>query len=119
MNALEIRSADGHITTPLIGDGSVVHQSAHDIEHLIVKEEIRDKAWWLERHRQKETMWPAIWFVATLLEGGQEMRPKRVPASIDQGPGKVFFEYAIAVLLEFADLVLGGAHLQLTALQKY
>src|SRR6266702_3799577 len=106
MNALVFRSAEGHITAPLIGDCSAIHHTSHDTEHLIVKEEFWNKARWLERQRQKVAIGAAVGLVAVVLKIPEENRPKRVSASIDQAPRKLSFEYAIALVLDLGDLVL-------------
>src|ERR1017187_10371009 len=106
MNGLAIRAAEGHITAPLIGDDPVVHQAAHDTQHLLVKEEVRSKARWLKGHREKVSVRAAVRFVAVGLEIGEEHRPERTAAGIHQGPGKMSSEYAKAPVLDLADLVL-------------
>lgn len=105
MNALVLRSAERYITTPLIGDRSVVRHAPHDTEHLMVKEECWNKARWLERHWQKVAMGAAVRLVAVVLEVREENRPERVSACIDQGPREVFSEDAVAPVLDLGDLV--------------
>jgi hypothetical protein len=51
-------------------------------------------------------MWATVRLVAMVLEIREENRPKRLSASIDQGPRKVLPEYAIALVLDFGNFVL-------------
>jgi hypothetical protein len=106
MNALVIRAAERRITAPLIGNYPVVHHATHDAQHRVVKEEVWNKARWIEGHREKVAMRAAVRLVAVGLEISQENRPKRASAGIDQGPCKMFSEYAIAPVLDRDDLVL-------------
>src|ERR1035438_4479783 len=106
MNALVIRAAERHITAPLIGNYPVVQHATHDAQHLVVKEEVWNKARWLKGHREKVAMCPAVRRVAVGFEISQETRPKRISAGIDQGPCKMLPEYAIAPVLDLDDLVL-------------
>ena len=94
MNALVVRSAKRHITSPLIGDYSVVHHAVHDAEHLSVKEEFWNKARRLEGHWQEMAVGAAVRLVAVVLEIREEKRPKPVSTSIDQRLREVFSEYA-------------------------
>jgi hypothetical protein len=105
MNGLIIRAAERHITAPLIGNYPVVHNATHDAQHLVVKEEVRSKARWIKGHREKVAMRAAIRLVAVGFEISEENRPKRALAGIDQGPRKMFSEYAIALVADLDDLV--------------
>jgi hypothetical protein len=84
-NALLIRAAERHITAPLIGIGNypVVHHATHDTQHLVVKEEGRSKARWLNGHREKVAMRAAVRFVAVGFEISEENQPKRTSPGID------------------------------------
>ena len=82
------------------------HHAPHDIQQLIIKEEFWSEAWWLEGHKEEVAMRTAVRFVSVGLEMSQETWPKRISTSIDQGQPKVFFEYAIALISDLADLVL-------------
>jgi hypothetical protein len=106
MNALVLRAAERHITAPLIGNDPVVHDATNNTQHIVVKEEIRSKAWWLKRHGEKVAIRASGRLLAVGLEMRKENRPKRASAGIDQGPRKMFPEYAIAPVLNLDDLVL-------------
>ena len=41
MHALILRSAQRHIAAPLAGNDTVVHEAAHDTEHVRIEEELR------------------------------------------------------------------------------
>src|ERR1041384_523755 len=62
MWVLVLRSNDGHVTAPLVGDDPIVHQSAHNTENVRVKEELRGEAKRIERHGQKVAMRPMVRF---------------------------------------------------------
>jgi hypothetical protein len=64
------------------------------------------KARWFKGHGDKVAVRAPVRFVAVGLEISEENRPKRTLAGIDQGPLKMFSEYAIAPFLDFDDLVL-------------
>ena len=106
MNALVIRALKRRIATPLIGDHPVVHDAPHDLQYLIVKEELRGEARRLEGHRKKVAMRAAVGLVAARSEISEETRPKSVPASLDQGRGKMFSKYAVAFVPDLGDPVL-------------
>lgn len=72
----------------------------------MVKEKLRVEAWRLERHREIVAMRAAVWRVAMDPKVSEEKRPKGVSASIDPGRCKMFFEDAIALVLDLDDLVL-------------
>src|ERR1035438_3105038 len=105
VNALIIRTAERHITAPLIGNYPFVHDPAHDTQHLVVKKEVRSKAWWIEGHREKVAIWAAVWLVAVGFEISDENRPKRASASLDRGSRKMFPEDAIPLVADLSDLV--------------
>ncbi len=100
---LVLRASEWDIAAPLVGHYLRVHCTTDDIEDLRAKKELRSKARWLERHRQKVTMRAAVRFVSMVLEVREENRPKGVSASIDHGAWQARPEYAVSVLLDFED----------------
>src|ERR1035438_7311519 len=118
MNALVIRVAERHITAPLIGHYSVVHRAAHDAQHLVVKEEVWNKARWLKGHREKVAMRAAVRLMAAGFEISEQNRPKRASAGIDHGPCKMFSEYAIAPVSDLDDLVLNPCQFAFSAIHQ-
>ena len=105
MNALIIGTTERHVTAPLICNYPIVHDATHDAQHLVVKEEVRSKARWIKGHREKVAMPAAVRLVAVGFEISEEDRPERASAGIDQGPRKMFLEYAIAFVADLDDLV--------------
>ena len=103
MNILVHRSAEGHITTPLIGDDPIAEDAPDDPQHLAVKEELGREAGRRERHREEVSVGAPIGLVAVVREVGEERRPKCVPACIDEGLGKASGNDAVALLLEFRE----------------
>jgi len=95
-----------HIAAPLIGDDSIVHNAPRDTEHFVVEEEVRCKAGWIKGHRKKVAMRAAVRLVG--LEPGEEHRPKRVTACIDQRRREMFSEYAIAFIADVHDIVVAA-----------
>jgi len=106
MNALVIRAAERRITAPLISDYPVVHHATNDTQHRVVKEEVRSKALRFKRHREKVAMRAAVRLVTVDIEISEKNRPKRTSAGIDQGPRKMFSEYAITPVLDLDNPVL-------------
>ena len=106
MNALVIRAWERHIAAPLVGNHPLVHYSADNAEHFIVKEKFCSEAWPRKGHGKKVAMRAAIRLVAVSLEIVEKKRPKRNAASLDRGPREMLFEHAIALVLDLDDLVL-------------
>jgi hypothetical protein len=50
-------------------------------------------------------VWASVRFIAVDFEIREEKRPKRNSASIDQGRLKIFLENAIALFLDFDNLI--------------
>jgi hypothetical protein len=98
---LVLRAPKRHIAAPLVGHYSAVHGTTDDIENLRVKKELRSKARWLERHRQKVTMSASVWFVFVVLEVCKENRPKRFSTSIDHVFRQMCPEHAVSLRVYF------------------
>src|SRR5688572_21758999 len=106
MNTLIVRPLQSDVTTPLIGDHSIIHQASHDTQHLFIKEEFRHEAWRLKRHWDEVTTRPPIRFVVVNFEISEQPWPKRLSASINEGSREVLFEHAIALLSKVCKLIM-------------
>jgi hypothetical protein len=62
---------------------AVVHEATHNAQHFAIEVELRRETRWLESHGEEMAMRAAIRRPAAR-EMGEQTRPERVPARIDQ-----------------------------------
>lgn len=102
---LILRAAQRHVAAPLVGDDPIVHQSAHDAQHIRIEKELRRETWRLERHRQEVAMRTAIRGGAAV-EIREQAWPERLSTCVNEMGWEMFAEDAIAAALNVGDRVL-------------
>jgi hypothetical protein len=88
----------------LVSNDPVIHESAHNTQYAIVKEELWCKDWRLERHGQKVAMRPTVRCVAAV-QIRVQTRPERLPAGFHQPGREVVPKDAKALLSYLTDLL--------------
>jgi hypothetical protein len=87
----------------LVSDDPVVHQPTHDAQYVIVEEELWGENGWLEGHCEKVAMRAPVRHMAAV-EIGEQTRPERLPARLDERRREVVSEDAKALFSDLTEL---------------
>jgi len=86
----------GHVTSPLVSDNSVIHCPANNIQDFRIEEKLRSEARALKRHWHEVPTRPTV--RVSTIHIFKQKRPKRFAASLNYWQWKMPLKHAKPVL---------------------
>jgi hypothetical protein len=110
VNGLVLRAPERDVATPLVRDDAPVHGTANNPKNLLVEEELRDEAGWLERHGKKMTIGSTVRVLSVVFEVREENGPEAFSTCFDRSSWELRSEDAVSAVMQLEDFIVCDHH---------